>query len=279
MALFNRMLGMVAAINAKLDGIRLLQRFPLSALVLVLLLLALADGIDRIVGPQPGGPSALAQAMPILEVVLPATAVGLSLICLRRGNLVYRPTDRHLMRGAAGSDGDRRRVDLRVSGWFRRGVGQALWLHDAPAAWEVSMDGTISLVTSFEGSGYIHRSRSSLEDPSGTWSLALPRERLERGVEDGIVYFGFSARPALRLRSPDGREAIVLSVRDRSELMTLHRTFDEVLAESARKKAAFAGRLEAIGGQPSAEKFADRAMAENTPDGGIEWEGLIDLSK
>jgi hypothetical protein len=279
MALYDRMLGMVAAFNANLGAIRLLHHIPLSGLVLVLLVVVFVDGIERIGGPKPGGPSALVVAIPILEVVLPPSALGLSLICLMRRNLIFRPTDRHITHGAIGSEGDRRQVDLRASGRFRRAVGQTLWLRDSPAAWDISEDGTISLVASVRGGGYFHGFSSSWEDPSGMWSLALPRELLKQGLEDGVLYFGFSARPALRLRSRDMPEAIVLSVRDRPELMELHRTFDEVLAESARNEAAFARRLEEIAAQAPAEKNTDQAIAEKKTDGGIEWEKFIDLSK
>jgi hypothetical protein len=96
-------------------------------------------------------------------------------------------------------------------------------------------------------------------------------------LEDGILYFGFSARPALRLRSPDNREAIVLSVRNRPELMTLHRTLDEVLAESARNEAAFDMRLKELAAPVPPESNTDQATAETRADGGIEWEKLIDI--
>jgi hypothetical protein len=244
------------------------------------LVVVFVDGIDRIGRPQPAGPSALVLAIPILEVVLPPSALGLSLICLLQGNLIFRPTDRPLTRGADGPEEGRLKVDLRASGWFHRGIGQTRWLRDSPVAWEVSEDGTIALVASVTESGVSGSwPLRSWDDPSGMWSLALSRERLKQGLEDGILYFGFSARPALRLRSPDAREAIVLSVRDRPELMRLHRTFEEVLAESARKEVAFASRIEAIAAQVPAEKSAEPVMAEKKAGGGIEWENLIDLWK
>jgi hypothetical protein len=153
MSLFDRMLGVVAAINAT-RGAGLLQHYiPLNGLVLVLLVVAFVDGVDRIRGPQPAGPSALVRAIPILEVVLPPSALGLSLVCLMRRNLIFRPTERHLTREATGSEGDRRKADLRASGWFRRGVETPVWLRDCPAAWDVSEDGTISLVASVRGGG------------------------------------------------------------------------------------------------------------------------------
>jgi hypothetical protein len=279
MALFDRMLGMVAAINAT-RGAGLLHRYiPLNGLILVLLVVAFVDGFDRIRGPQPAGTSALVLAIPILEVVFPPSIVGLSLICLMRRNLIFRATDRHLTSGSTGSEGDRRRAGLRASGWFHRDGSQAVWLRDCPAAWNVSEDGTISLVASVTGGGSFHGFASSWEDPSGMWSLAVSREALKLGLEDGVLYFGFWARPALRLRSPDIREAVVLSVRNGPDLMTLHCTLDEVVAESARKEAAFGRRLEAIAVQAPAEASTDQAIAKKKADGEIEWEKFIDLSK
>ena len=71
MAPFDRMLGLVAAINAT-RGAGLLHRYiPLNGLVLVLLVVAFVDGFDRIRGPQPAGLSALVLAIFILEVALP----------------------------------------------------------------------------------------------------------------------------------------------------------------------------------------------------------------
>jgi hypothetical protein len=51
------------------------------------------------------------------------------------------------------------------------------------------------------------------------------------------------------------------------------------LSPSVRKEAAFASRLGLIGDPAPAEERTDRAMAEKTADGGIEWEKLIDLGK
>lgn len=280
MALDDRTLGMVAAINAKLTAIRLLHHIPLDGLVVVLLMLVFADGVDRIWGPKPAGPATVVLAIPIVEAVLPASALGLSLVCLMRRNLIFRPTDSHIARGATGPEGDARKLDLRASGWFRRGVGQTVWLRESTAAWDVSDDGTISLLASVRGSGYFQGLTSTWwEDSSGMWSLALPRELLKQGLEDGVLYSGFSARPALRLRSPDIRDAIVVSVRDSPEFVSLHRALDEVLAASARNEAAFARRLEEMAARAPAEKYTDQAIPEKKADGGIEWENLIDVSK
>jgi hypothetical protein len=179
MALIDRILGTVAAVNAT-RGAGLVNRYiPLNGLVLVLLVVAFVDGFDRIRGPQPAGTSALVRAIPILEIVLPPSLLGPSVICLMRRNLIFRPTDRHLTRRATGSGADRRKVDLRVSGWFRRDGSRSVWIRDCPGACKVSEDGTISLVASVAWGGCFHGSASFAEDPSGMWSFVLPRESLK----------------------------------------------------------------------------------------------------
>src|SRR5262249_5062560 len=122
-------------------------------------------------------------------------------------------------------------------------------------------------------------------DRSGSWSLVLSRETLAGDVEDGLLYLGLSARPALRLRVPGEPRAVILSLGRASELMAFRRQLDEVLAESARRGAMFAAQLEAIaaphhaaaGGAPGPAKGTP-AVAEKKAGGEIDWEKLIDLS-
>jgi hypothetical protein len=122
-------------------------------------------------------------------------------------------------------------------------------------------------------------------DKSGSWSLVLSRETLTGDVEDGLLFFGLSARPALRFRIPGEPRAVILSLEHPSELMAFRRQLDEVLAESARRGAMFAAQLKAIATPYRAAAGGATGPAEGTPavaerkaGSKIDWDKLIDLS-
>jgi hypothetical protein len=280
MSFYYRMLGLAAALNAILGAIRL-HHIPLNLLVMGLLALAT---VGQAVGFGPngaGGAFSNPEAGTILRVALCASIFVLLVICLVRKNVIFRPMDS--LRGSGtvalgDGEGVGRIVAPRASGVFRRDSGQMLRLHNFPTVWDISEAGAISLVTRVAG-GDFHGFIGPSEDPSGMWSLALPREMLEHGLEDGILYYGLSARPALRGFPPGKSEAVILTVDSRSDLLAFPRTLDEVLAESAREQASFFAKVEEA--QSAAPAHPDRKASAPAGNGEerIAWENLIDFTK
>jgi hypothetical protein len=280
MSLYYRFLGLAAALNAILGAIRL-HHIPLNWLVMGLLALAT---VGQAVGFGPngaGGAFADPEAGRILRIALCALMFVLLVIVLVRRNVIFRPLDSLRGSGAvalADVEGVGRIVAPRASAVFRRDSGQTLRLHNFPTAWEISETGAISLVTRVVG-GDFHGFIGPSEDPSGMWCLALPRELLEHGLEDGILYYGLSARPALRGFPPGKSEAVILSVDTLSDLLAFRRTLDEVVADSARKQASFFAKVEAT--QSTVTAHPDRKVS--APGGNAEeriaWENLIDFTK
>ena len=280
MALLYRLLGMTAAVNSVLGAIRL-HHIPLNWLAMAAL--AVAGAVQAVgFGPdRAGGVFADPQAGPISKVVLCALILVLLAICLVERNVIFRRTDSVGGGGTlavADAKGRDPFVAPRASGYFRRRSGGTLWLHDVPTAWEISEEGAISLVTRVDGEGF-HGFLGLPEDPSGTWSLALSRELLQNGLADGILYYGLSARPALRGVSPGTGKDIILSLDSVADLLAFRRTLDEILAESARREATFFREVEqAQAAAPAPEPGKRSAPAGNSGDR-VAWENLIDFAR
>ena len=269
MALYYRVLGLAAVVNSVLGAIRI-YHIPLNWLVLALLGWIIADGATRLGEKEPGGLFTHLPGPPVARVIVTSCAVILLVDCMIRKNLVFRSTASPMTGVATSSAANQEGpvpIDLRVSGRFGRGGVGGLWLTDFPAALDITETGTIELVTRVIEHGGFHGFHTFAEDRSGTWSLALPRESLTGDLEDGIVYFGLSARPALRLRIPAKPTPIVLSVGNAMELMAFHRTLDLVLAESALREAAFAGQLGWNTSPTPAGPAASAPIPEKNPGG------------
>jgi hypothetical protein len=279
MALYYRVLGLFAAINSILECISF-YHIRLNWLVLALLLLISAGGAERLSNPKGEGVLASLQAPPVLVLVAPLVVLGLFVVCIVKKNLIFRLTTSIRTDGStsrARHEDGQEYVTARVSGWFQRGGGSRLWLRDCPAYWDISEDGTIALVTGVAGGSQSH-GFPAMEDLSGNWNLTVSRAMLQADPEDGIVYFALSARPALRLRVPEKPEGVVLTVDNTTELLSLRHTLDELLAESGRREASFASRLDAIATPTQVEQSPVQAVGKKQTDGGIAWDKLIDLS-
>jgi hypothetical protein len=169
-------------------------------------------------------------------------------------------------------------IDLRVSGRFDRGLGHSLSLREIPVRWNIDDTGSILLETYIEEAEGIDLALP-LSDRSGPWSLIVPREALVDGTEEGVLYFGLSARPAFRLTLPGRRMTAILSVKNASQLMTLSRLFDVLLAESAAKAVRFfSATLDASASQPSPNHPPEPIDCREKPGDEIPWKNLIDYS-
>ncbi len=73
--------------------------------------------------------------------------------------------------------------------------------------------------------------------------------------------------------------AIVLSVGNATELMAFHRMLDEILAESARRQAAFFGQLEPTASPAPAGPGTAAPIPQKKAGGEIAWDNFIDFSK
>jgi hypothetical protein len=94
-----------------------------------------------------------------------------------------------------------------------------------------------------------------------------------------MLYFGLSARPAFRLTLPGRRTIAILSVKNASQLLTLSRLFDDLLAESAAKAASFfSATLDAQTSQPSPNHPPEPIDRREKSGEEIPWKNLIDFS-
>ncbi len=287
MGLYYRALGVVATANHVLGSIRL-YHVPLNWLALASLVWVFAAGVARLGEPAAGGPFGDHPASAMATVGLSLCGLILFAVCIWQENLIFRSTATWTD-GAAGASGhgpDAETIDLRATGRFHRGVGDAFWLRDFPVAWDVSDSGTVSLVTRVVDEGGIPELFSQSADRTGRWSIILSRELLTGDVDDGLLYFGLSARPAMRFRVLGEPKTVVLSLGAASELMAFRRQVDEVLAESARKQSAFAAQVEAIASAPDAAPGVSpgpaevrSAVGERKAGREIDWENLIDFSR
>jgi hypothetical protein len=278
-ALVYRLLGLVAGVNSVLERITL-QHIGLNWLVLGMLVLISAGGAELLANPEAGVLASL-QVPPLLLLLAPLVVLSLFVICIARRNLIFQSTASIVsdgsMRLGAGEAGPGYMAP-RVSGWFHRSGGSPLWLLEFPATWDIDAEGTVSLVTRVAGGSEAHSFHPAWEDRSGEWSITLSRAMLTGDVEDGIVYFALSARPALRLHAAEKRKGVVLSVRSPMELTALHLTIDQVLAESARREAILTSKLQAIAAPAQTESGLAQTGDSQRKGTEIAWDKLIDLS-
>jgi hypothetical protein len=282
MWLFYRLLGLAAFVDEVLGSIRLNYIIRCNWILFALISLYFCAGASALGLPWPKLPSDIPLDYPGIQTALALTALALLVICWLRGDTIFRP-----MNIVARTDNmpqtpvpvGREEIDLRISGRFDRGLGHSLSLREFPARWNIHDTGSISLETFVEHVGGFDFSISP-SDNSGRWSLVVPRETLIDGTEEGMLYFGLSARPAFRLKLPGRRMTAILSVKNASQLMSLSRMFDLLAAESAAKEASFfRTTLMANPSQPSPTHRPEPTERQEKPGEEIPWKNLIDFSK
>jgi hypothetical protein len=148
MGLYYRALGVMAATNHVLGSIRL-YHIALNWLAVASLVWVFVDGAGRLGEPMPGGVFGEHRAPVMAAVALSACGLILLAVCMWRRNLIFRTTTswtQSAAPAAGGRDGGET-IDLRATGRFHRGAGDALTLRDFPVVWDVSETGAVSLVT------------------------------------------------------------------------------------------------------------------------------------
>jgi len=271
MGLFYRLLGLVSVVNAVLGAVRIYW-LPLNWIALAVLVWHSFDAVRQLSEVTPAGALAREQILPIARITLSTAALALFVICMMRRNIIFRLAAWPLRNGSrprALGEEPRRAADLRITGKVRRGL-EALPARDVPVALNVGETGEISLVARVKDAGGVPDLFSIPgEDFSGTWSMALSREALKAGLEEGVFYHGFSARPALRLTRPGTHEIVILSLPNTTEFQAFLGTLDEVVADSVRKEAIFVRRVTEVASQPPPAK---------KPESDVKWDNLIDFS-
>ncbi len=286
MGIFYRAMGSVAAVNRVLGTVRFYS-IPANWLALAVLAGVFADGVWRMDEMTPGALFGDGRGAAIARASLALCGLLLFATCIIRRNLIFRRTAAWTpaAAAAAGEPGADATVNLRASGRFRRSSGDSLLLRDFRVAWDVSDTGVISLSTHVIEVGGMPDMIGIPSDRTGSWSLTIPRKALLGDMEEGLVYYGLTARPALRFRLARKPDPVVLSLGRTSELLAFRRNLDAVLAESARQSAAFAEKLDAIarasGTEPAPAGAGPekRAAAGNPAEPGVAWDNLIDFSK
>jgi hypothetical protein len=280
MGLVYRALGLMAYVNEVLGRIAV-YHVRLNWILLAVLLWYFGDGATHLASRGPGGAGTHSPLFAVMEVSLSATALALIAVCWMQRNTIFRPATFLARNGVLSRDQDPAAaplVDLRVTGRFDRGHGNSLMLRDFPARWDISETGAISIETRVTDVGTFDSIPPLSGDPSGSWSLIVPRETLTHGLEDGVLYYGLSARPALRLSLPGRRTTAILSVTNTAQLIALCRTFDALLADSAAKEAIFYSTLKQNLDQPAPTHNPEPADTVKKSGDAIPWEKLIDFS-
>lgn len=123
MALYYRVLGLVAALNSVLECITL-YHIRLNWMVLCMLVLISAGGGELLGNPQSSGMLESLQAPPLLLLIAPLVVLGLFVVCIMKRNLIFRATTSIVTDGSTplgGSEEGRGYLAPQVSGWFHRG--------------------------------------------------------------------------------------------------------------------------------------------------------------
>jgi hypothetical protein len=281
MSLLYRALGIAALFNEVLGAIRW-NHIRLNWILLAVLSLVFVDGAVRLESPRVIWPFLHPQTVPVLQMALSSSALVLALISLARRNSIFRPIDLVAEKGGpppAADPVESQQVDLQVTGRFDRGGGNSVSLINFPCRWHISETGAISLETRVVELGGFDPFRPLGGEASGEWNLLVPRETLTDRLEDGMLYFGISARPAVRLSFPGRRMTATLSVRNVSQRLALRRQFDALLATSADAEKIFYHDLEEKLAQPPPTHKPEPAKARNKSGEGIPWDNLIDFSR
>jgi hypothetical protein len=280
MQLFCRALGLTAFIDESLKAVRLNYFIRLNWIFVGVLLWYLVDGASQLGGFWPAGPFASPPLNSILKIALSSSTLALLIMCwLRRNTIFRRAGDLRQRADSAKSDEPLKAegLDLRITARLDRGAGNSVMLRQFPVRWHINDSGTISLETHVEEVGSIGLFSSQF-DSSGMWSLAVPRESLMGGFDEGMLYYSLWARPALRLQLPGRRTTAILSVGNRSQLIALRRTLDALLAESADREASFQRELESKLSRPTTTPAPEAAETSKKSEDELLWKNLIDFS-
>ncbi len=283
MGLFYRVLGLMAFVHEICASIHVYHMIRVDWIVVAILLFYLFAGASALGLPWPAFPLEIPLAYPVLQTTLALSALVLFLICWVRRDTIFRPMNLIAQGDSVPQTVVSERpapIPLRLSGRFDRGFGQPLSLHDLPVRWKIEDTGeNLARIVHQRGP---HRVRFSISAPdnSGYWSLIIPREALTEGAREGILYFGLSACPAVRLTLPARQITAILSVRNLSQLIALRRTFDDIQAESTKKEADFfRTKLGANLSEPSSSGSTEQAERQVNPGKEIPWKDLIDFSQ
>jgi hypothetical protein len=271
MGLFYRLLGFVSAVNAVLCAWRIYY-VPLNWIALAALAWHTFDAGRQLSEVTPAWAVSHEQVVPIARITLSTVAIALFVISMMRRNIIFRlaawpvPND---SRESALREEPRRATGLRFTGKVRRAL-EVLPLRDCPVALNVADSGEILLEARLEDMGRWPGYFSIPgEDLTGTWSITLSREGLKGGLEEGIFYPSFRARPALRLTCPGTREVVILSLPNTTEFLAFLAALDEIVADSVRKEATFVRRVTEV---------ATEAPPAKNRDADVSWDKLIDFS-
>jgi hypothetical protein len=281
MAPFHRALGIAALVNQVLGAIRW-NHIRLNWILLVVLALLFADGFVQLGSPRLSLSFLHPRLLPVLQMILSSSAVAFCVFSLARRNTIFRPT--HAVTNNVGtSQADElvnaSKIDLRVTGRFDRGGGNSISLIEFPCQMQVSDTGAISLETRVVEAGGFDSFRPHGGERSGEWSLLVPRETLTGGLQYGFLYFGLSARPAVRLTFSGRRMTAILSVGNAQQLLALRLMFDSLLTASAASEKVFYKRLEENLTQPLAGQSPEPKLATKDSGDSVPWDNLIDFSR
>jgi hypothetical protein len=282
MGLLYRVLGLTALVREFCQSIHLHHIIRLDWILMGLLLFYLLAGASALGLPWPAFTIDIQSTHPVLQTTLASSALVLFLICWVRQDTIFRPIDVNARGGRSPQSAvseSPQPIDLRLTGRFDRGFGQPLMLREIPVRWNVDDTGAILLEAYIDeihiGAGY----PIPCQDNSGPWSLIIAREALIGGAEEGLLYFGFTARPAFRLRLPARKTTAILSVRNLPQMIRLRHTFDEIVTESTAKEANFFRDKLAATLSESSSPPSESAQREVKPGEEIRWNDLIDFSQ
>jgi hypothetical protein len=281
MAPFHRTLGIAALVNEFLGAIRW-NHIRLNWILLVVLALLFADGFVQLGSPRLSLSFLHPLFLPVLQMILSSTAFAFCVVSLVRRNTIFRPT--HVVANNVGTSQaeelvNASKIGLRVTSRFDRGGGNSISLIEFPCQLRVSDTGAISLETRVVEAGGFDSFRPHGGERSGEWSLLVPRETLTSGLQDGFLYFGLSARPAVRLAFPGRRMTAILSVGNAQQVRALRLIFDSLLDASAASEKVFYKKLEENLTQPSAAPRPEPKIATKNSSDSVPWENLIDFSR
>jgi hypothetical protein len=276
MGIVYRLLGLTAAIRNVLASLWLKGLIRGDWILFAIAVFYLVAGTTALGWPWPRLPWTMPLAYPALQTALAASALALLVVCGMRRGTIFRPTGR-----TGRASGPPVRVqpglpEVRVFGRFERGVGRSVSLCDIPARWRVEDTGTISIEVHFD-EGLVVSGMPFTVD-SETWSLVVPRDALRAGGEEGLLYFGLSALPALRIRLPGRRMAAILAVRRPWTVAQLRELCDRLCAESVDREAGFFRAAPGSAPVPFVPTHPpEPAGPKNETEDGIPWNKLIDF--
>jgi hypothetical protein len=269
--LFYRLLGSVSALNALLGAVRIYGMIPLNWMSLPPLAWHTFDAARQLSEAWPPLAPGRDEILLIVRITLSMAAIVLIVICMIRENIIFRVRDWPLGNGSrlrAAGEKPAWAGGMRMTGKVRRGK-DTLAVRGFPVSLHVAETGEVFLEARVTDAPGFPTDFSNWEDRSGTWSVAVSRESLQDGLEEGALFLSIRARPALRLTRPGTREPVILSFPNPTELQAFVGALDEIVADSAQKEAIFNKDL---------MKVASQSTTAKKPVGDVNWDNLIDFS-